>query len=507
MSTHKKDLAPRFVGVDIGSSAIKIALLNGATGQMEGRIQLPEQEFAISSPRSGWAEQPPELWWETVCSGVQKLMQQAPFPKQAVKGIGITYQMHGLVAVDKMQQTVRPAIIWCDSRAVQTGELAAGVLGIDWCLENLLNTPGNFTAARLKWVADNEPEIYSRIDKIMLPGDYIAMKMTGDVTTTASGLSEAVLWHFKEQRPAIEVLQAMDLDPTLLPDLVPGLGVSGELCAVSASQLGLLPGVKIAYRAGDQINNALSLNVLGPGEIAATAGTSGVIYAVSEKQAHDPKQRINSFLHINAPGATDASRTGLLACINGAGRAYSWLRSLFSAIGQIPDYAELNRLAAQAQPGCDRLNFYPFGNGAERIFNQASIGSHMTGLDFNRHTASHLARAVQEGIAFAMASCLNSISDLGIECAIIRAGNANLFKSDLFSQVLANSTGLPVQIFNSDGAEGAARAAAWGVGFYRNRAEAFQNLQRQSCIEPDRKITTVYREKYVQWTAQLEHFL
>ena len=499
-----------FLGLDIGSSSIKFAVIDGETGKREHALQTPATEFAISSPHPGWAEQDPELWWQAVCQGLQQLLCADPTLSTSIKAIGIAYQMHGLVAVDCNQQPVRPAIIWCDSRAVDTGQRAAQALGMSWCMENLLNTPGNFTASKLKWVADNEPEVYARIHRIMLPGDYIAMKLTGEISTTAGGLSEGAMWNFKHGSLATELLQQLQIDPGLIPPLVPGLGNAGELSAQVAEDLGLCKGIKIAYRAGDQPNNAFALNVLESGEVATTAGTSGVIYAVTNRLIADSRQRINSFLHGNFQSTAEMNKQqniGLLACINGAGRANSWLRSLLNTYTPDLSYEQLNITAMRAPLGCDNLNIYPFGNGAERIFNNALIGAHIQNLDFNRHTLAHMARAVQEGIAFAMASGLELIKDVGAECELLRAGAANMFNSELFTEALVNTTGVRAQIYNTDGAEGAARGAAWGCGYYKNRAETFANLQVLKTIEPDAALVDAYTEKFTAWQSGLKRYL
>ena len=496
-----------FLGLDIGSSSIKLTVLNGETGKQVHTLQVPATEFTISSPKPGWAEQEPEWWWQAVCQGIQQLLHINPALKTSIKAIGIAYQMHGLVAVDHDQQPVRPAIIWCDSRAVNTGDQAALALGVPWCLANLLNTPGNFTASKLKWVADNEPDVFARIAKVMLPGDYIAMKLAGEINTTASGLSEGTLWNFQQNRIATELLDHFHIDTGLIPDLVPGRGVAGELSTQAARQTGLCAGTKIAYRSGDQPNNAFSLNVLEAGEVAATAGTSGVIYAVTNQLTADPGQRINSFLHGDFSPDDPSIRIGLLACINGAGRANSWLRNLFCTLAPDLSYDQLNIIARQAPPGCDKLDIYPFGNGAERIFNNALIGGHIHGLDFNHHKLSHIARGVQEGIAFAMTSALNLLKEVGAECDVMRVGAANMFLSELFTEALVNTSGVSVQIFNTDGAEGAARGAAWGSSYYKNRAETFQNLQVLKTIEPDKNLSEIYTQKFSSWKVGLNQLL
>jgi xylulokinase len=412
--------------------------------------------------------------------------------------------MHGLVAVDKRQHVLHPAIIWCDSRATQTGEQALVSLGEDWCMQHLLNSPGNFTLSKLKWLADNRPDIFADIDKILLPGDYIAMRLSGETTTTASGLSEAILWDFKARQPAREVLDKLQIGSGVLPELVPNFGEGGELSRSAAEELGLTPGIKLTYRAGDQPNNAVSLNVLESGEFAATAGTSGVVYAVTDQLVADSNQRINSFLHVN-PHTEQA--VGLLACINGAGRLNSWLRQALSAASGELSFERLNELAGQAPVGSLGLLVHPFGNGAERILGNKLVQAQLLGIDLNRHKLPHIARAVQEGVAFAMAAGVTLINSLGVVSRVIRAGKANMFLSDIFASAFVNTAQTTVELYDTNGAEGAARAAAWAAGYYKSRDDAFRGLKKLQALEPQPELIERYQEVYGRWREQLSHIV
>jgi xylulokinase len=489
-----------FLGLDIGSSSVKIAILDGETGAAIAQTQQPETELTIDAPSPEFAEQSPEAWWQAVCNGTRQLLALYPEAAQRIDAIGISYQMHGLVAIDKQQNVLHPAIIWCDSRAVQTGAQAYADLGEDWCLQHLLNSPGNFTLAKLKWLADNKPAVYQAIDKILLPGDYIAMRLSGETTTTPGGLSEAILWDFENKQPAWQALEKLGIDKKLLPNLVPNFGVAGQLSRAAADTLGLKPGIALSYRAGDQPNNAFSLNVFEAGEFAATAGTSGVVYAVTDKPVTDRNQRINSFLHVNPQNQQPL--VGLLACINGAGRLNSWLRRLLSAGGEL-SFQQLNELAGNAPAGSLGLNMYPFGNGAERLLGNTLTHAQLLGIDFNRHQLSHIARAAQEGVAFAMAMGITLINSLGVAGSIIRAGKANMFLSKVFSEVFVNTTQIPVELYDTNGAEGAARAAAWASGYYNNREDAFRGLKKIQILEPQPVLAGAYQEIYSRWQKQL----
>lgn len=490
-----------FLGIDVGSSSTKLSVIDGKTGKCVGALSYPETELAIASPEVGFAEQDPNVWWDCIQKGAAKLFASGKFDSKHIQAIGISYQMHGLVVVDAEQQVLRPSIIWCDSRAVPLGNAALAEMGTDYCFGHLLNSPGNFTAAKLRWVQQNQPELFSKIHKIMLPGDFIAMKLTGEITTTASGLSEGTLWDFKEQRVATELLDHWGIDAAVIPTIVPSFGVQGVVRPDVAAALGLGDNVKVCYRSGDQPNNAFSLNVLEPGEVAATAGTSGVIYGVTDKPAADVESRVNTFLHVTS--TAEKNRNGVLVCVNGCGRLYSWLRQTISAAGATPSYPLLNNLAEQVAVGSDGLVFHPFGNGAERIFQNKNLGAQLRNLDFNRHGLGHMVRAAQEGIVFSLNQGFDVLKSLGGSCDVVRAGKGNMFLSDVFTRAFANTTQAAVELYETDGAEGAARAAALGVGFYASQKEAFGGLTRLGVIEPDSKLSGQYQDAYQHWVSLL----
>jgi xylulokinase len=486
-----------FLGIDLGSSSIKLSLYDPLKGHTVGSISHPKIEMGITSPKSGWAEQNPEDWWEKFLEAYEILIKQKTIDTKLILGIGISYQMHGLVVVDKTKKLLRPSIIWCDSRAVDLGERAFRSIGQNHCLTHLLNSPGNFTASKLAWVKNNEPEIFDQIHKIMLPGDYFVMKLTGEITTTKSGLSEGIFWDYENECISEEVLNVYDISKELIPEIVPSIGSALKVQKVLATKLGLNEDVKITYRAGDQPNNAFSLNVLNEGEIAATAGTSGVIYAVSNKKTYDIKSRINTFVHVN--DAQNKPSNGVLICVNGTGILYSWLKKLLNTKNLHIDYAEMNEMVKSVPVGAEGLLCLPFGNGSERIFENKLIGSHLLNLDFNKHETGHMLRAAVEGIIYALNLGFEMLSDLNINRNTIRAGNANLFLSDIFKSIFANVTDTPLEIFNTDGANGAARGAALGFGIFETMEEAFDDLQLLEVIEPNSELCTIYKESFEGW--------
>ncbi|MDQ8203087.1 FGGY family carbohydrate kinase [Pelagicoccus sp. SDUM812003] len=482
------------IGIDVGSSSVKAAVLDIETGACVGDAFAPKEELVIESPQAGFAEQDPQTWYDNARIAVREAMTAARITGESVEGIGISYQMHGLVCVDKAKEVLRPAIIWCDSRAVSYGQAAFDAIGGEKCLAHLLNSPGNFTAMKLAWVKENQPEIYAKIDKVMLPGDWLAMKLTGEAQTTASGLSEGIFWDFKNNQICDFLLEQSGFSPDLIPEVVPTFSVQAKLTKKAADDFGLHAGTPVAYRAGDQPNNALSLNVLQPGEIAATAGTSGVVYGVTDQVKYDPQSRVNTFLHVNH--TAEAPRLGVLLCINGTGIFNSWTRRMLGGLS----YPEMNKLAEAVPVGSEGLTALPFGNGAERVLCNRNPGASMAGLDFNRHGRGHLCRALQEGIVFSFQYGIELMKPLGLDITKIRAGKANMFLSPLFCETLAGVSGAGIELYETDGSLGAARGAGVGAGVYGSLEEAFSSLKQVGTIEPK---SGAYSEAYERWKSAL----
>lgn len=485
------------LGYDIGSSSVKASLVDAQSGRCVATSFFPKSEAPILAVKPGWAEQEPEDWWDRVKSATAAIMAESGADPKDIKAIGISYQMHGLVCVDKDYKVLRPSIIWCDSRAVPYGEKAFKELGPEKCLSHLLNSPGNFTASKLAWVRENEPELYARIYKIMLPGDYIAMRLTGDICTTVSGLSEGMFWDFKDGRPAGFLLDYYGIDADLIPEIRPTFAEQGRVTEAAAAELGLAAGIPITYRAGDQPNNALSLNVFNPGEIASTAGTSGVVYGVNGEVNYDPQSRVNTFAHVNH--TNEQTRLGVLLCINGTGILNSWMKRNVAPEGI--SYAEMNDLAATAPIGAEGVSILPFGNGAERMLGNREVGSSIHGVNFNTHGKAHLLRAAQEGIVFSFKYGIEVMEQMGMNVKKIHAGNANMFLSPIFRNTLAGVTGAVIELYDTDGSVGAAKGAGMGAGIYKDNVEAFSTLEKLAVIEPSD--TDAYNEAYERWKQYL----
>ncbi len=484
------------LGIDIGTSSVKVSVLDAASQSTLASAQFPKAEAEIIALQPGWAEQSPESWWEFTQQAIAACNQSGKYNPETISAIGIAYQMHGLVLVDQHQNVLRNSIIWCDSRAVETGNEAFKAIGEEYCLEHLLNSPGNFTASKLAWVKKNEPEIFAKINKVMLPGDFISMKLTGEITTSVSALSEGIFYDFIDQKLSADVLDYFGFSKNIFPPIQPVFSVHGTIKPEIAQKLGLKRSIPVTYKAGDQPNNALSLNVLKPGEVAATAGTSGVIYGVSDQQVYDPQSRVNTFAHVNY--TETETRTGVLLCINGAGSMNRWAKSLF---GSNVSYQQMNDAASKIKVGSEGLLVLPFGNGAERMLNNRQIGAQIMGIDVNRHTSAHLFRAVQEGIAFAFRYGLDIMRENKMHPNIIRAGKANLFLSAVFTDAFVNATGVPIELYQNDGSMGAALGAGIGSRIFTSPAEAFNNMQPVQKIEPKNQ---EFEAVYQQWKLLLE---
>ncbi|MGB5780485.1 MAG: FGGY family carbohydrate kinase [Eudoraea sp.] len=485
------------LGYDLGSSSIKVALVEIASGKSLAVISEPKKEMNMLSVKKGWAEQDPDDWWTHLCNATKQILKETKVPPDEIKGVGISYQMHGLVLVDKHGIPLRKSIIWCDGRAVDIGRKAFDDLGHDTCAEKLLNSPANFTASKLKWVKENEPDLYKNSFKAMLPGDYIAYKLSGKINTTISGLSEGIFWDFKEEHIASWLLDYYEVNEVLIPEIVATFSDQGHITAKGALETGLAEGTPILYRAGDQPNNALSLNVFNPGEVAATGGTSGVVYAITDNLSVKESSRVNNFAHVNY--SPEKMRIGKLLCVNGAGIMYRWLLNNL----KITSYQEMNELAAKVPIGSEGVIILPFGNGPERMLNNKDLGAQIGNINLNIHSKPHLCRAALEGIAFSFVYGMEILRADGIKAKVIRAGNDNLFRAPIFSNTIASLINQEIEIYNTTGAIGAARACQLHNGNYAAFGKQIMDNDYIMSYTPSSD-KEEYKMAYELWKNELE---
>jgi xylulokinase len=487
------------LGFDIGTSSVKASLVDAVSGSCVASDFFPKVEAPIKALKSGWAEQTPDSWWQYIKQATAAILAASKVAPADIKAIGFSYQMHGLVMIDRKGEVIRDAIIWCDSRGVPYGEKAFREIGAEQCLSHLLNQPGNFTATKLAWVKENEPQNFERIYKIMLPADYIAYKMTGEIVTNPEGLSEYMLWDFKTNAPAWFMFDYFGFPHDILPEIRPTFGNQGCLTAEAAAELGLAEGTPITYRAGDQPNNALSLNVFNPGEVASTGGTSGVVYGINDRVDYDSRSRVNNLAHVNH--TAEQTRIGVMTCINGTGSLYSWMKRNVAPTGC--SYNDMNELAAKSPVGCCGVSVLPFGNGAERILENRQIDSSILGINFNIHNKSHLLRAAQEGIVFSFMYGMEIMSKIGLDIKKIHAGHANMFLSPIFRDTLASVSGATIELYETDGSVGAAKGAGIGAGIYKDNNEAFASLKLIDVIYP-KADRAPYIDAYNLWKSRLK---
>lgn len=488
------------LGIDLGSSSVKGSLLDSDSGHTLVSRTLPDEEMPMASPHAGWAEQDPERWWTYVQDVCKSMVAAAQVQKGELKGIGIAYQMHGLVLVDSDQQVLRSSIIWCDSRAVDIGEEAFRNLGKEYCLTHFLNSPGNFTASKLRWVLENQPELASKIHKVMLPGDFIGMRLTGEILTSETGLSEGIFWDYENNGLSERLLEYYQIDKNWIPDSVPSFSIQGKVSKEAAALTGLEAGVPVSYRAGDQPNNAFSLQVLKPGELATTAGTSGTVFGVSEKPVYDPHSRVNTFIHVNHQQHRPSY--GVLLCLNGAGILNSWMRRLLGP--DLPSYEFMNQAASAVGIGSGGLVFLPFGNGAERMLQNKQVGAHLMGLDLLRHGQAQVLRATQEGVAAALTHGFLILRNMGLTMNTVKAGRANMFLSPVFREAFIHMNQVELQFMDTDGAQGAARGAGIGAGIFSTEEEAFRGLELLETLEPNKQLLEPYEAFFNRWQEGLE---
>ena len=482
-------MANRYLlGFDVGSSSVKASLVNADSGKCVATAFFPEKEAPIMAVKAGWAEQDPQMWWDNAKLSLKKIMVEAGATAEEIKAIGISYQMHGLVCVDKNLKALRPSIIWCDSRAVPYGEKAFKDLGADQCLSHLLNSPGNFTAAKLAWVKENEPENFKKIKKIMLPKDYLAYKLSGTFCTDYSDASGMLLLDVKNRKWSKEMCDICGITEDMLPKLFDSFEKVGELKHDLAAELGLRDGVVIAAGAGDNAAAAVGTGTVGNNKCNISLGTSGTIFMSSDSFAVDSNNALHSFDHADG-------HFHLMGCMLSAASCNKWW---MDEILKTKDYAD-------EQKGIDKLGenhvfFLPYLMGERSPWNNPNARATFTGITMDT-TREDMTQAVLEGVAFATRDMYEVAKSIGVapKRTMICGGGA---KSPLWRRMIANILNVEVDVPSCEEGPGmgGAMLAMVACGAYKSVEEAAAAIVKVDKTEkPDPELVAKYEARYQQF--------
>ena len=489
------------LGIDVGTSGTKVALFDTA-GVLIGSAT---HEYPLIQPENGWAEQEPDQWWRAVVAGISDLVRDHPSESSALAGIGVTGQMHGLVMLDELGAVIRPAILWCDGRTIEQCAEITERVGAERLIAITANPalPG-FTAPKILWVRQKEPESFTRCRHILLPKDYIRYRLTGVLAADATDASGTNLFDVTRRQWSEEVLAALEIDPALLPEVYESPEVVGTLSETAATETGLKAGLPVVAGAGDNAAAAVGLGVVSPGRAFTSIGTSGVIFAHSDTVAIDPGGRVHTFCAA-APGTWT-----VMSCTLAAGLSLRWWRDTFSqqeiaeALERgVDPYEVITEQVAAIPLGADRLIYLPYLMGERSPLLDSNARGVFFGLT-TTHTRAHLARAVMEGITFSLRQCLDVLREMGVRSETMLACGGGA-RSALWRQMLADVFALPVAVpLNDEGpAFGAALLAGVGAGIYPSVEDACaRTVQTSDPIAPD-AVTGARYAPYYELYAEL----
>ncbi|MCL2508983.1 MAG: xylulokinase [Oscillospiraceae bacterium] len=489
------------LGLDIGTSGTKTVLFD-----FDGTAAASETvEYPLYQPQNGWAEQNPDDWWNAAVSGVRAVIAKAGCMGADIAAVGLSGQMHGLVMLDKNGRVLRPSIIWCDQRTQAECEELNSVVGERRMIEITANPPmTGFTASKILWVRNNEPDIYDRCAHILLPKDYIRYKLTNEFATEVSDASGMQLMDVVNRCWSKELLGKINIDESLLPRMHESQDVTGGISAEAAAITGLKSGTIVVGGAGDNPAAAVGTGIVSAGSAFTTIGSSAVVYAVSDTPTIDMQGRVHT-LCASVPG-----KWTVMSCTQGAGISLKWLRDTCCAeeivqAGRegVDPYVIMDKIAAGVTPGADRLLFLPYLMGERSPHPDPDCRGVFFGLSA-RHTRANLIRAVMEGVAFSQRECVDVFRDMGvpIERMTVCGGGG---RSPLWRQMLADLYGCPVSSLRADegGALGAAILAGVGAGAYASLGEACAAVVRPDVTAvPDEAAARAY-EPYFEMYKRL----
>jgi xylulokinase len=445
------------LGVDVGTGGTR-ALVLDPNGSILASATEEHQPFA--SPRIGWAEQDPEDWWRACGIAVRNALAEAKVRPDQVACIGFSGQMHGAVMLDAADVVVRPALIWCDVRTEKQCHDLTRKIGAENLIRLTCNPAlPNFTLTKFLWVRENEPENWKRVRSVMLPKDYVRFRLTGERATDMADASGTLLLDVAHRRWSDEVLQAAQVEKSLLPRLFESSEICGKVSAAGAAATGLPPGTPVVAGAGDQAAGAVGMGIAAPGAVSATIGTSGVVFAATDRPALDPQGRLHTFCHA-VPG-----RWHVMGVTQAAGLSLRWFRDCFGTAGPTiePDpYERLTAEAADVPPGSEGLLWAPYLMGERTPHLDPNARAALIGLTAS-HRRGHVVRAILEGVAFSLRDSFTLLAEMQVPVRNIRLGGGGA-RSPLWRQIQADVYGREVEILEAE--EGAAYGAAIlaGVG-------------------------------------------
>ena len=471
-----------FIGIDLGTSSVKILLVDEA-GAI---LKTVTNDYPLSFPNPGWSEQEPADWWQATYSGMRDLL--ADQDASAVRGIGCGGQMHGLVALDADDNVIRPAILWNDGRTAEETAWLNEEIGKEKLSKLTANIAfAGFTAPKILWMKNNEPENFGRIAKIMLPKDYINFMLTGVHSCDYSDASGMLLMDVEHKCWSEEMLDICGIDKSVMPGLYESYECIGTIRPEISKMLGLSEDVKVAAGAGDNAAAAVGTGTVGDGDCNISLGTSGTIFISSDKFGVDPNNALHSFAHADG-------KYHLMGCMLSAASCNKWL---CDEILKTPDYAAEQKDITDDKMGCNRVFFLPYLMGERSPINDTDARGTFTGLSMDT-TRSDIVQAVLEGVAFALRDSLEVARSLGIDLqrTKICGGGA---KSPLWKKIIANVMNLKVDVLeNEQGpAMGGAMLAAVGCGVYPDVETIAKKIVKVvETVEPDPELTAKYEERY-----------
>lgn len=486
----------KFLGIDVGTGGSRAVVIDEA-GQVVTSATIEHAPFA--SPQTGWAEQDPGDWWRASSAAVRAVLANGKVRTEEIASIGLTGQMHGAVLLDEHDEVLRPAIIWCDVRTdPQCREITQRV-GAEQLIQLVLNPAlAGFTLPKLMWVREVEPDLWTRVRSVLLPKDYVRLKLTGDRATDVADASGTLLLDVRGRKWSQEMLAHANLDEKLLPHVYESQEVTGSVSAAGAEATGLLVGTPVVAGAGDQAAGAIGMGIVRPGSVSATIGTSGVVFAATDRPALDPKGRVHTFCH------AIPDRWHVMGVTQAAGLSLRWFRDRFGT-GDIHSNNDQNRdpyeylveEAANAPVGADGLFWAPYLMGERTPHLDPHARAALIGLTAS-HTRSHIIRAILEGVAYSLRDTLSIFSELGVPAGIIRLGGGGA-RSILWQQIQADVYGQTVELVAADEgpAFGAALLAAVGVAAWASVDEACNTaVSVRARIEPEPAARTLMDQGY-----------